>query len=65
MEGLFDFRICVYEQSISHLLLYFSISMKVFGIFYNEMEILESLFVIQSKITCQEYWEFLTNVNEY
>ena len=30
IEGLFDFHICVYEQSISHLLLYFSISTKVF-----------------------------------
>ena len=30
IEGLFDFHICVYEQSIFHLLLYFSISTKVF-----------------------------------
>ena len=30
IESLFDFHICVYEQSISHLLLYFSISSKVF-----------------------------------
>ena len=63
MEGLFDFRICVYEQSISHLLLYFSKSLKVFGIFYNEMEILQSPFVLQNTMTCQENWEFLASDN--
>ncbi|MGU0068263.1 hypothetical protein, partial [Klebsiella pneumoniae] len=64
IESLFDFHICVYEQSISHLLLYFSVSIKVL-VFCIMNQVLESPFVVQNKITCQENWHLLANVNEH
>ena len=64
IESLFDFHICVYEQSISHLLLFFSVSIKVL-VFCIMNQVLESPFVVQNKITCQENWHLLASVNEH